>query len=64
MTNVTTMVGAGGLRFILSYGAETANSAYAQFLVDVDDYRKIDGIIPVIEEHLASEYPDALSYGK
>ncbi len=64
VTNVTTMVGAGGLRFILSYGAETANSAYAQFLVDVDDYRKIDGIIPVIEEHLASEYPDALSYGK
>ena len=64
VTHVTTLAGAGGLRFLLTYAPEKVNSAYVQFLVDVDDYRSIDDLIPSIEQHLADNYPDALSYGK
>ena len=64
VTHVTTLAGAGGLRFLLTYAPEKVNSAYVQFLVDVEDYRIIDSLIPGIERHLADNYPDALSYGK
>jgi len=64
VSHVTTLAGAGGLRFLLTYAPEKVNSAYAQFLVDVDDYRNIDSLIPAIEQHLADDYPDALAYGK
>jgi multidrug efflux pump subunit AcrB len=64
VTHVTTLAGAGGLRFLLTYAPEKVNSAYVQFLVDVDDYRSIDSLIPTIEQHLADNYPNALSYGK
>ncbi|MGD8843479.1 MAG: efflux RND transporter permease subunit, partial [Gammaproteobacteria bacterium] len=64
VSHVTTLVGAGGMRFLLTYAPEKANSAYAQFLIDVDDYRSIDTLIPLIEQHLADNYPDALAYAK
>jgi multidrug efflux pump subunit AcrB len=64
VTHVSTAAGAGALRFLLTYAPEKVNSAYAQFLVDVDDYRKIDALIPVIEAHLAETHPGALAYGK
>lgn len=62
VTHVTSLVGQGGLRFILTYGPEKKNSAYAQFLVDVDDHEKIDGLIPEVETYLQEFYPHALSY--
>jgi multidrug efflux pump subunit AcrB len=62
--HVSTLAGAGGLRFMLTYAPEKVNSAYAQFLVDVDDYRKIDTLIPTIEQQLAKDQPNALAYGK
>jgi multidrug efflux pump subunit AcrB len=64
ITHVTTLAGAGGLRFLLTYAPEKVNSAYVQFLIDVDDYRNIDSLIPAIEQHLADNHPDALAYGK
>ncbi|HHH39050.1 MAG TPA: efflux RND transporter permease subunit, partial [Sedimenticola sp.] len=64
VTHVTTLGGAGGLRFLLTYAPEKQDGAYAQFLVDVDDYRKIDALIPEIEAHLTTAFPDALAYGK
>ncbi len=52
-THVTTLAGAGGMRFLVTYAPEKANSAYVQFLVDVEDYTMIDGLIPQVEEALA-----------
>jgi multidrug efflux pump subunit AcrB len=63
ITHVTSLVGKGGLRFLLTYTPEKLNSSYAQLLVDVDDYKTIDGLIDRIETHLAAEFPDALAYG-
>ncbi|MDX1431143.1 MAG: efflux RND transporter permease subunit [Gammaproteobacteria bacterium] len=63
-THVTTMAGAGGMRFLLTYAPEKQNSAYAQFLVDVDDYEKIDALVAEVEENLIAGYPDAEVYGR
>ena len=60
--HVTSLVGQGGLRFLLTYTPEKLNSAYAQLLVDVEDYRAITEIGPKIDAHLAERYPDTLSY--
>jgi hypothetical protein len=40
------------------------NPAYVQFLVDVDDKRKIDGLIATIQQELDGNYPNANSVVK
>lgn len=62
VTHVTTTVGQGSLRFLLTFQPEQQNSAYAQFLVDVDDYRVIAELLPRIESELAARFPNALAY--
>jgi len=49
------------MRFILTYAPEKTNSAYGQLLVDVDDYRRIDGMMAEIQAHLEEAYPEALA---
>ena len=58
VSHVTSFVGAGGLRFLLTYAPEKPNSAYAQFLVDVDDYRRIGALLPQVEQTLAERFPN------
>lgn len=62
VTHVTTSIGEGPLRFLLTFQPELPNSAYAQFLVSVDDYRVIAGLMPRIEAEIATRFPDALAY--
>jgi multidrug efflux pump subunit AcrB len=62
VTHVTSLVGKGGLRFLLTYTPEKLNSAYAQLLVDVDDSSRLDALITEFEAHLAEAHPDALCY--
>ncbi len=62
--HVTTLVGAGGMRFLLTYTPEKRNSAYAQFVIDVDDYTLIDGLIPEVERALMERHPDSLVFGR
>ncbi len=64
VTHVTTLAGAGGLRFLLTYTPEKLNSAYVQFLVDVEDYRTIPALLPKIERGMQERFPDALVYAK
>jgi len=59
VTNVTTFVGQGGLRFMLTYGPESPNSAYGQLLVDAADYREIPRLIDEIQAELDRHYPQA-----
>jgi multidrug efflux pump subunit AcrB len=61
VTHVSSFVGGGGLRFLLVYSPEMENPAYVQFLVDVDDQRKIDGLIATIQKQLDGRYPNANS---
>jgi multidrug efflux pump subunit AcrB len=62
--HVTTLGGAGGPRFLLTYSPEKLNSAYLQFLVDVDDYTQIDGLIAQVEQELPELIPDSEVYGR
>ncbi|MDH4126382.1 MAG: efflux RND transporter permease subunit [Gammaproteobacteria bacterium] len=62
VTHVTSLIGKGGLRFLLTYTPEKLNSAYAQFLIDVENYRDIAEISPRIDAHLAEQYPGMLAY--
>jgi len=62
VTHTTSLIGQGGLRFLLTYQPEKLNSAYAQLLVDVDDPEKLDSLMANIEIHLQENYPDVLGY--
>lgn len=56
---VQTLIGAGGLRYMLVYGSESPNGAYAQLLVKVNNYKEIDGIMPNVQKYIESNFPNA-----
>lgn len=57
--HVSSFVGSGGLRFLLVYSPESQNSAYVQFLVNVDDENKIAQLVSDVQTYLDDTYPDA-----
>ncbi|GAB6058858.1 efflux RND transporter permease subunit [Desulfonatronum parangueonense] len=56
---VTSFIGSGGLRFMLTYSPEPANTAYGQLLVDVDDYGVLERLIPQLQQELGAAFPEA-----
>ncbi len=56
---VQTLVGAGGLRYMLVYAPESPNASYGQILLRVDDYRSLDALIPRIRGFIEESFPDA-----
>jgi len=62
VSHVTSLVGKGGMRFLLTYTPEKLNSAYAQLLVDVESAEYLGSLLPEVEAHLAQNYPDLLGY--
>ena len=59
VTEVTSFVGEGSLRFVLSYDYTPTNSSFGQLLVTVDDYQKIKGMLPEIHKYLKENFPDS-----
>ena len=59
VNTVQTSLGGGGIRYMLIYPPESANTSYAQLLIRVDDYRLIDDLIPLIQGHVDERYPNA-----
>ena len=59
ITHITTSVGQGALRFLLTYSPERFDSSYAQFLVDVKDQSLINEVLPRVQKELTEKYPDA-----
>ena len=59
VNTVQTSIGGGGIRFMLVYQPESANSSYAQLLIRVDDYRQIDDLMPQIQAHIDENYVNA-----
>ena len=62
--HVTTFLGQGGARFLLTYAPEKPDSSYAQLLVEVNDYRVIDELAPQIQDWLDSSFSDAVAMVK
>ncbi|MGI9293928.1 MAG: efflux RND transporter permease subunit, partial [Pseudomonadales bacterium] len=59
VNTVQTSIGGGGIRFMLVYPPESANTSYAQLLIRLDDYRLIDDMMPQIQEYVDERYPNA-----
>ncbi len=57
--SVQTLVGGGALRYMLVYNFESQNPAYGQILIRVDEYRRIAELMPRIQSHIDSAYPNA-----
>ena len=64
VTHISSFIGGGALRFLLVYTPERQNPAFVQFLVEVDDDKKIDGLIAEIQKYLDNNYPDANAVAK
>lgn len=59
VSNITTFVGAGAMRFMLTYNPESANSNYGQLLIDVEDYTTIKKyLLTKIQRKFEEEYPE------
>ncbi len=56
---IQTLIGGGSLRYMLTYSSESANSAYGQLLIRVDDYRELNAMIPKVQNYIANNFPDA-----
>jgi multidrug efflux pump subunit AcrB len=59
VSHVTSFIGQGGLRFMLTYSPEDPNSSYGQLLVDVDDPQRIAGLVSELQEELSLRHPEA-----
>ena len=62
--HITSFVGEGGLRFLLTYAPQKPNSAYAQMLIDIDSYENSDRLIKEIEKYVKNNFSDINVFGK
>ena len=60
VTHVTTQIGGGSPRFLLTYTPESGYASFAQTLVDVDDYRIIPGIVDEVQDEMEALFPEAI----
>ncbi len=56
---VTSFIGQGASRFMLVYTPESANSSYAQLIVETNDYKNISDIEQNIRTYLNTHFPQA-----
>jgi multidrug efflux pump subunit AcrB len=64
VAHVSSFIGGGGLRFLLVYNPERENRAYVEFLVNVDDEQKIDGLQAAVQKYLDENHPNANAIAK
>jgi multidrug efflux pump subunit AcrB len=60
VTHVTSAIGGGDPRFLLTYGPQPASSGFGVLFVDVANYKDIDGMIPDVRAQLKSILPAAI----
>jgi multidrug efflux pump subunit AcrB len=58
--NVASFIGSGPPRFYLPVEPESVNPAYAQLVVNLRDFKAIDGLIKDLTPWLAETYPQAM----
>jgi len=58
VTNITSIIGKGAMRIVLTYAAERSNTSYAQLLVDVDDFKRLKKLVPELQSELEEKFPD------
>jgi multidrug efflux pump subunit AcrB len=60
VTHVATIVGGGAPRFLLTYGPEKPNTAYTQFLVEVEDSSLNDRLYNEIQDYMEANFTDGM----
>ena len=60
IAKVSSTVGKGGIRFMLTYSPEKAYSSYGQLIVETKSFEAIDSMIREIENYTAENHPDAV----
>jgi multidrug efflux pump subunit AcrB len=58
--HVSSSIGGGHTRFLLTYTGEKPWEAYAQILVDVNDWRMVSELMERVESELPGRFPEAL----
>ena len=59
VTKVSSTVGKGGMRFMLTYAPEKAYSSYGQLIVETTSFEHIDALMREIETYTNENYPAA-----
>ena len=59
VSNVSSFIGAGASRFMLTYMPEQPNASLMHFLVRTEDAERIDGLVRQINQELPQRYPSA-----
>ena len=54
-----TSIGAGGMRYLLVYGPQSNNEAYAQILVRTENASQLNDLILKVQNHIDENYPNA-----
>ncbi len=62
--HISTFIGGGGPRFLLTYAPQLPNDKYAQMLIDIESYEKSDILINKIETYIKDNYPNINAFGK
>ncbi|MEM1244172.1 MAG: efflux RND transporter permease subunit [Pseudomonadota bacterium] len=57
--SVASFIGSGAPRFVLTYSPEKAYTSYGVMLVNIDDYRNIDKVVPKIQNYADNNFIDA-----
>lgn len=57
--HVHTLVGRGTLRYMLVYQFESTNAAYGQLLVKLDDYNRLDTLVPQVQQYIDANFTQA-----
>jgi multidrug efflux pump subunit AcrB len=60
VTHVTSAIGGGEPRIVLTYVPGQSTNSYATIFVDVTDFSKIDGMIHPVQTELANLIPDGI----
>jgi multidrug efflux pump subunit AcrB len=61
VTHLTSMLGGGQVRFLLTYTPEKTYASFGQILVDVDNYKRIPMMTRQIQEDLDKMFPQAMA---
>ena len=59
VTNACSCIGAGTLRFMLTYNGAGPSGGYGQIIVDVEDYKLMDDITAKVYEYIKNNYPSS-----
>lgn len=58
VNKVTSVMGMGAQRFVLTYGPENLYSSYGQMIIEVDSLQTIEALLPKIKQRFQSRYPE------